>query len=194
MPVKESLIRVQFQRGQNAEFSKGYWDCEVAEQSVWTARENTTVYEVSTDKVIVRVEKKTGVLHFFDKMGNLLLKEEGKLPRQMELSGAGIQTWNYFNWPKNEKLWAKGILRDDLERVNGKARYISFGKKQLRMPLLLSDKGYGLGIAAEGGVMYCGISMYGQYIYTEGMKQMDYYFIYGGNESAILDVYKELTM
>lgn len=194
IPVKDTIIRIQFQRGQTAEFSKGYWNYEAAEQPTWSARENSNRYEISTAKVDVRIDKKTGALHFFDKKGNLLLKEEDKLPRQMELTGAQIQTWNYFSWPKNEKIWAKGILRDSLERVNGKARYISFGKKQLRMPLILSDKGYGLGIAAEGCVMYCGISMYGQYIYTEGMKQMDYYFLYEGSESAILDAYKELTM
>ena len=60
------------------------------------------------------------------------------------------------------------------------------------MPLLLSDKGYGLGIAAEQNVIFCDIPSYGQYIYTDSMKQLDYYFIYGGNEKEIIDAYKKL--
>ena len=187
------MIRVQFQRGQMAEFTKGYWDYVPDEEPVWTARESKTQFEVATAKVIIRIEKKTGALHFFDRKGTLLLKEEEKVPRQIELRNDLIQTWNYFDWAKNEKINAKGILDDSLERVTGKARYISFGKKMFRMPLILSEKGYGLGIAAEGAVMYCGIPMYGQYIYTEGMKQVDYYFIYGGETKETIGLYKELT-
>lgn len=191
IPFSEEIIRIQFQRGQAAEFTKGYWENEVEEQLVWTVRQSPTQYEVATSKVVIRIEKKNGALHFFDKKGKLLLQENSKLSRQMEVGNEGIQIWNYFEWPKNEKLYAKGILDDDLERLNGKARYISFGQKQLRMPLLLSDKGYGLGIAAEQTVIYCDIPMYGQYVYTEGMKQLDYYFIYGGDMKETIGFYKQ---
>lgn len=190
-PIQDEIIRVQFQRGQVAEFAKGYWENEPEEQLEWTVRQSTTQYEIATAKIAIRIEKKNGALHFFDKKGKLLLQENDKLARQMEVGNDGIQTWNYFDWLKNEKIYAKGILDDDLERLNGKARYISFGKKQLRMPLLLSEKGYGLGIVAEQTVIYCDIPMYGQYIYTEGMKQLDYYFIYGGEVKETIGYYKQ---
>ena len=192
-PVGESVIRVQFQRGQTAEFAKGYWDYQPEKQPTWTARKSTTQFEMATAKVVIRIEKTTGALHFFDKSGKLLLEENAKVPRQIELGNDLVQTWNYFDWPKNEKIKAKGILDDNLERMNRMARYISFGGKRLRMPLILSDKGYGLGIAAEQATIYCDIPMYGQYIYTEGMNQIDYYFIYGGELNEILRLYKELT-
>ena len=86
------------------------------------------------------------------------------------------RTWEYFDWSKNENLSAKGILAEDLERLNSKARYISFGGKRIRMPLLVSGYGYGLGIAAEETAMCCNIPMYGTYLYTEGSGQIDYYF------------------
>ena len=77
--------------------------------------------------------------------------------------------------------------------MNHKARYISFGGKKLRMPLLVSENGYGLGIASEGAVMCCNIEMSGQYVYTEGSHQIDYYFIYGGTRGKTLELYKEIT-
>ncbi|MBE5960544.1 MAG: DUF4968 domain-containing protein [Lachnospiraceae bacterium] len=192
-PVGEAIIRVQFQRGQTADFAKGYWDYEPDEQPAWTARESTTQFEVATARIVVRIEKKTGALHFFDKKGTLLLKEDAKVPRQIEFGNDRIQTWNHFDWQKNEKIKVKGMLDDDLQRVNGMARFISFGGRMLRMPLILSEKGYGLGIAAEHTVMYCGIPMYGQYIYTEAMKQVDYYFIYGGEVKETIGLYREVT-
>lgn len=192
-PIDDHIIRVQFQKGQTAEFSKGHWEYEPEKYPSWTARKSATQYEIATAKIAIRVDKATGVLNFFDKKGKLLLKEDSKVPRQIETCGNQVQLWNYFEWPKNQKLYAKGILDDDLERMNGKARYISFGGKQLRMPLLLSDQGYGLGIAAENSVIYCDIPMHGRYLYTEQMNQMDYYFIFGGGIKETIALYKEIT-
>lgn len=192
-PVGEAMIRVQFQRGQTANFMPGYWNYIPDKQVTWSARESNTQFEITTGQVIIRIQKKTGVLEFADNKGKQLLLEKSTLPRQMELDSNRSQTWNYFDWPKNEKLSAKGILNDDLERMDQKARYISFGSRYLRMPLLISDKGYGLGIAAENTVMCCNISMYGPYIFTEGMNQIDYYFMYGVEYSKTLALYKEIT-
>lgn len=192
-PVDDHIIRVQFQKGQTAEFTKGHWEYEPEKYPSWTARKSATQYEIATAKIAIRVDKTTGVLNFLDKKGKLLLKEDSKVPRQIETCGNQVQSWNYFEWPKNQRLCAKGILDDDLERMNGKARYISFGGKQLRMPILLSDQGYGLGIAAENSVIYCDIPMHGRYLYTEQMNQMDYYFIFGGGIKETIALYKEIT-
>ena len=83
-----------------------------------------------------------------DKNRKLLLEEKAELPRQIE-NLPTPRTWVYFNWTQKEKISAKGILDDSLERMNQKARYISFNGKKWRMPLLVSGNGYGIGIAAE---------------------------------------------
>ena len=62
----------------------------------------------------------------------------------------------------------------------------------MRMPLIVSGYGYGLGIAADETVMCCNVPVYGTYLYTEGTGQIDYYFICGGNYEEILRLYKEL--
>ena len=134
--------------------------------------------ELTTEKLTVRIDKKTGALTFLDKTGKCLLAEKAALPRQMEYSSIA-EGWLYFDWPKKEKLYAKGVLDSKLEPMNQKARYISFGQKALRMPLVVSEYGYGIGLASEGTALACTIPMYGSYLYMEG-KQLDYYFIYGG--------------
>ena len=62
----------------------------------------------------------------------------------------------------------------------------------MRMPLLLSSKGYGIGVAADSTVLLCNITTYGQYIHTEDMGQIDYYFIYGGDNERTISLYKQL--
>ena len=190
-PLEDTVIRVQFQKGQNADFVQSYWSYETKNQVLWTARAGKSLVEVETEKITIRIDKRTGAIQFFNKEKIRLLSEKIALPRRIEL-GATSQTWVYFDWRKEEKLAAKGILDDELIPMNQKARYISFGKKKLRMPLLVSKYGYGIGIAAKNDVICCNIPMYGTYLYTEGMEQIDYYFFYGESYEAILNSYKKL--
>ncbi len=190
-PLEEEMIRVQFIKGKSAEFEKGYWNYEPENQVLWSARQGKDLVEIGVGKITVRIDKKTGAVMFFNQEEKLLLSEKKALPRQIEWTGIS-QTWSYFEWKKEEKLWAKGNLPDDLERMNQKARYISFGGRKLRMPLLISEYGYGIGVSAERTVMCCDIPMYGTYLYTDGTKQIDYYFLYGGNNKNTLELYRKL--
>lgn len=189
-PVADEVVRVQFIRGQADSFADGNWQYTGEKKAQFITRENPTIYEIATKKVVVRVEKKSGALSFLDAKGALLLKESVKEPRQIEPDV--LKTWNYFEWAKNEKIDAKGILDTDLEQVNGKARYISIGGKRKRMPLLLSGKGYGISVSAEDTAYFCGVGVYGQYICTEKEKQIDYYVLFGGNDEENLRLYKLL--
>ena len=78
--------------------------------------------------------------------------------------------------------------------LSTKARYISFGQKKLRMPLVLSNKGYALGVAAGSTVLFCNVRTYGQYIYTQGTGQIDYYFIYDENQERNIEQYRNLPV
>ncbi len=189
-PVTEEVVRVQFIRGQADSFADGNWKYTGENKASFTTRENAVVYEIITKKLIVRMEKKNGAISFLDTKGTLLFKESGKEPRQIEPDV--LKTWNYFEWAKNERIVAKGILDTDLEQVNGKARYISIGGKRKRMPLLLSQKGYGISISAENTVSFCGVGVYGQYICTEQETKIDYYVLLGGSNEENLRLYKLL--
>ena len=189
-PITEEIVRMQFVRGQVGSFEDGGWNYTGEKTVSFSIRENASVYEIATPKLIVRIEKKSGAASFFDRKGTLLLNESAKLPRQVEPDVS--KTWNYFEWAKNEKIAAKGVFDTDLEQVQGKARYISFGGKKMRMPLLLSQKGYGIAVSATNTVVFCGVGIYGQYISTENEKQIDYYVLLGGSVEENIRLYKLL--
>lgn len=190
-PVLDSVIRVQFfDRSQNTPDS-GYWNYVPETAPAWTARAGKSLAELATEELKVQIDKRSGAIRFLDKNGRKLLTESRLLPRLLETKGKA-RTWNYFEWTREEKLSVKGILSEERERITGKARYISFGGKIMRMPLVVSEYGYGLGIASEETVMCCAVPVYGTYLYTEGSCQIDYYFLYGKNYDGILGLYKEL--
>lgn len=192
IPESDEVIHIRFMRGQSADFPAEYWMYPQKATLRWGSRETPAVFELATEKLVVRIDKKSGSLQFYDKKGKLLLKESSKEPRQLDMESPMPQTWNYFEWAKNERLEAKAMLGMETEPVGGKARYLSFGGKKMRMPLLLSGLGYGLGIAARHTVFYCGIPMYGQYISTTAETVLDYYFLYGGNTEETIKQYKEI--
>jgi DNA helicase-2/ATP-dependent DNA helicase PcrA len=187
-PVTDEIAQVQFVRGQVDCFKIGNWNYTGEKRVSFTTRENAAAYEIMTNKLVIRVEKKSGAVVFLDTKGNVLFRESGKEPRQIEPESA--KTWTYFEWPKSEKMVAKGILDRDLEPVSGKARYISVGGKKKRMPLLLSQKGYGISVSAEHTVSCCDVGVYGQYICTEKESQIDYYVLFGGSKEDNLRMYK----
>lgn len=191
-PLLDDVIRIQFQKGRAVSFEPGYWDYTPDQAISWNAKESKNLVELSTSKITIRIEKKTGALQFFDSHGKLLLKEKASLPRQMEVSSSA-KTWVYFDWPKTERLYAKGVLPDELERMSQKAKYISFHSQKPRMPLLFSENGYGIGVAACHTVLCCNIPMYGPYLYTDGVHQIDYYFLCGNTYESILELYKIIT-
>ncbi len=187
-PVADEIVRIQFIRGQADTFTTGKWSYTGEKISRFVTRENPALFEIVTKRLIIRMEKKTGALSFLDTKGALLFKEAAKEPHQIEPEVS--KTWNYFEWPKSEKLSAKGILDEDLVEVSGKARYISIGGKKKRMPLLLSGRGYALSVAAEDTAYFCGVGVYGQYICTEKETQIDYYVLFGGNNKENLRLHK----
>ena len=63
----------------------------------------------------------------------------------------------------------------------------------LKGDTVIFDKGYGIGITAEHSVICCTIPTYGNYVYTDGTDQIDYYFIYGGDSKNTLELYKKIT-
>ena len=188
VPITKEIIRVSFQKGRQTMDSVGYFDRTPENGTKYKVRENTSVIELATPCLTVRVDKKSGAVQFIDLAGKMLLSEKQTEPRQMDEN----QNWTYFDWEKKEKIKCGGILKADFTDITGKARYISHGGKLLRMPLVVSSKGYGIAVAAEDAVLCCNIASYGNYIYCDNCKKNDYYFLYGGDYEKTAELYEWL--
>ena len=188
MPITSDIVRVTFHKGQLTGIEPNYFDKKAAPGTQFKVRESRDAVEVATASLRVVVEKKTGAVQFLTLDGKLLLSEKKTEPRYAEEN----QNWTYFDWEKSEKLKCRGILQTDVMDITGKARYISFGGKNLRMPLVLSGKGYGIAVAAEDTVLFSNISTYGNYIYCDKSKQSDYYFLFGGNSEKTMELYRKM--
>lgn len=187
-PITPEAIRISFVKGVTAKVQDTYWKPKADTSFPWSAKESKTAVLVETEKLRVMVEKKDGAVQFFTPDHKLVLSEKRDEPRMID----GGMTWTFFDWSGSEKLKAKGILSTEWLDLTAKARYVSFGGKQARMPLVVSNRGYGIAAAASRTALLCNVRTFGTYLHTAGDGQIDYYFILGKDRDEIIKQYKEL--
>ena len=187
-PITPEVIRISFVKGVTAKVQDTYWKPKADTSVPWSAKESKTAVLVETEKLRVMVEKKDGAVQFFTPDHKLVLSEKRDEPRMID----GGMTWTFFDWSGSEKLKAKGILSTEWLDLTAKARYVSFGGKQARMPLVVSNRGYGIAAAASRTALLCNVRTFGTYLHTAGDGQIDYYFILGKDRDEIIKQYKEL--
>ena len=187
-PITPEVIRISFVKGVTAKVQDTYWKPKADTLFPWSAKESKTAVLVETEKLRVMVEKKDGAVQFFTPDHKLVLSEKRDEPRMID----GGMTWTFFDWSDSEKLKAKGILSTEWLDLTAKARYVSFGGKQARMPLVVSNRGYGIAAAASRTALLCNVRTFGTYLHTAGDGQIDYYFILGKDRDEIIKQYKEL--
>lgn len=184
-PVNDAVIRVTFGAGQKIK--------ELFQNSQtkmkWQQKETREAILINTKEIQLTVDKKSGAISYANAVGKTVLKEKTAPPRQMDV--VKKQNWMYFDWSRSERLSAKGVLKDDRLPLKNTTKYICYGEKSKRFPLVHSNLGYGIAVAADSDVLCCNIPMYGPYISTEHMELIDYYFIIGATEADVINRYVE---
>ena len=159
----------------------------------WMYKESASEVVIMTDELCLQVDKKGGAIRFLTRDKKLLFEERNKECRQFEKFAQGMaQARLFLNFQKGEKLYALNGQKEKVLDLRGSARYISSGGSEMKLPLVLSDKGYGIVPAAEGPVIFCDIPAYGTWMLMENAKQIDYYFIEGKQKDEILGAYLRL--
>lgn len=184
-PVNDAVIRVTFGAGQKIK--------ELFQNSQtkikWQQKETREAILINTKEIQLTVDKKSGAISYANAAGKTVLKEKTAPPRQMDV--VKKQNWMYFDWSRSERLSAKGVLKDDRLPLKNTTKYICYGEKSKRFPLVHSNLGYGIAVVADSDVLCCNIPMYGPYISTEHMELIDYYFIIGATEADVINRYVE---
>ena len=184
-PVNDAVIRVTFGAGQKIK--------ELFQNSQtkikWQQKETREAILINTKEIQLTVDKKSGAISYANAAGKTVLKEKTAPTRQMDV--VKKQNWMYFDWSRSERLSAKGVLKDDRLPLKNTTKYICYGEKSKRFPLVHSNLGYGIAVAADSDVLCCNIPMYGPYISTEHMELIDYYFIIGATEADVINRYVE---
>lgn len=174
-PISGDTVRVSFSKEPIGELPDIPKELAVTSKPAWNCRELKDRVEIATEKLVLRIDKKTGRISFYTEKDKLLLAESAPFPRQIANTPKD-RTWTYFDWTKKEVLKARGLFDKQLLDLNYTAKYISFGDKSERPACILSNNGYQILVPAGRPVMCCTLPMYGPYLCTEEDKVIDYFF------------------
>lgn len=190
-PVSSEIIRVTFAaKGQPKEEVHEKIELQKIEK-FWMYKDTFACVELSTDDLILQVDKKTGAITYMNDKKQVLLSEKSSVCRRVSENVSGTsKSWVFFDW-KKDRLYSPGINGKKGLQLTGKAYYISEEPKERELPLVLSDKGYGILIATNEPVICCNIPAYGSYLMAEE-EQLDFYFVAGKNQKAIQENYQKL--
>ena len=136
-PISEDTVRVSFAKEELDSLAPIPEEIIPTPGLAWNCREVKNIVEITFGKLLLRVDKKTSVISFYNRQGQLLLTEGTPLPRQIAGSPKP-QSWAYFNWTKKEKLKARGSYDKQLLELKSAAKYISIGAKSGRPACLIS--------------------------------------------------------
>ena len=92
---------------------------------------------------------------------------------------------------EDELLFGLGQPEDGVWNLRGTVRYIHQANLKIAIPMIISNKGYGVLLSSHSPMIYED-TKYGAYIYSEADDYLDYYFI-GGNIPEIIRAYRKLT-
>lgn len=145
----DEIIRViaspvdEFSKRKSIMVDKTEWD-----NIKWSLNDDGDWIEISTSKIVVKVNSLNGSINFYDKEGNLLLNEineGGKSISSVEVMGES--TYNVrqiFNSPKDEAFYGLGAHQNGI--MNYKGEDVDLWQYNIvnAMPFLLSNKNYGI--------------------------------------------------
>ncbi len=191
-PVEDAIIRVTFARG--PQITEGVYPGIRINRTerAWMYKESGGLVELLTDELCLQVDKKSGAIRYMMRDKKLLLSEREIECRQIEWgNNKDVKAWLYLEWQKKENIYGFGMKEKGGLNLRGTARYISHKEGGGALPFILSDRGYGLLLAADAAIC-CDVPAYGSYLYMENRLYMDYYFIAGKNQKKILDAYARI--
>jgi alpha-D-xyloside xylohydrolase len=114
----------------------------------WTYRASSAAIVVSTPLLRARVDRKTGALTFLDSSGRQFLSEVragGKWMTPTRFKGvATCQVHQEFVLPADEALYGLGQHQQGVMNYHGKVVELEQCNRHVAIPILLSNRGYGL--------------------------------------------------
>ena len=191
-PVQGNIIRVTFAKGSRIPEGVHPGIALSRTDRAWMYKESGGKVELITDQLCLQADKAGGAVSYMARDKKLLLAERQGGCRQIEDAGRDmVKGWLYLDWQKKENVYGLGAVGKEGLNLRGGARYISQGAGGDALPFVLSDKGYGIVLAADAAIC-CDIPAYGTYLYIENKDCMDFYFITGKNQNEILKAYGKL--
>ena len=158
--------------------------------------ESAGVLTIATSRLKVKVTESSGLVTYTDLADNLLVSENSKSLKAATVEGVNTDTVKAaFNSPTDEALFGLGQHQDGVMNRKGSTLHMLNANTQIQIPVLVSNKGYGLFWDNYSTTDFAGnVSGDTQYSFSsETGDLVDYYFFYGPTIDQVIADYRATT-
>src|SRR5450755_254747 len=154
------------------------------------------VLTIATSRMKVKVTESSGLVTYTDLADALLVSESSKSLKATTVEGTSTNTvQTAFNSPTSEALFGLGQHQDSVINRKGSTLHMLNANTQIQIPVLVSNKGYGLFWDNYSTTDFAGnVSGNTQYSFSsETGDLVDYYFFYGPTIDQVIANYRVTT-
>lgn len=168
----------------------------------FTVVEANNALTVTTEKLIVNIDKSTGKVTYRDAAGNLILQEGNRTQKSVSLTHpknadstdkSTYEIGQSFVSDDNEALYGFGNINNTMG-IKGQSIEIVQKNTEKRTPMFYSNMGYGIlfDVVSNGRLTWSNDKK--AYTYTGlATDSMDYYFFYGPDADTVISGYRTVT-
>ena len=145
-PLNDNTFRVKFAKSENFQSAELVFTSTVKTPD-FKVIDSPHSLNISLQKIVAVVDKKTSSLKFKDAQGKLILSEEvgGRSLTASTVQGEPtLIARQKFVSPKDEYLFGTGQFQDGFMNIKGLTRRLTQVNTQISIPFIYSSKGYGL--------------------------------------------------
>ena len=148
---------------------------------------------ITTARMKVKVNESTGIVSYTDLSDNAIVAESSKSTAATTVQGTStFKIVTAFTSASDEALFGLGQHPDGNSNYKGKSVHLQNSNGQINIPLLVSNKGYG--IFWDNYSVSDFSSTSSSYSYTSAAGPMvDYYFFYGPSIDQVIAGYRTTT-
>jgi alpha-D-xyloside xylohydrolase len=148
---------------------------------------------ITTTRMKAKVVLSTGVVSYTDLSDAVILAESSKSTTAATVEGTStFKVATTFSSPSTEALYGMGQHQDSNMNLKGKSVHILNANTQINIPVLVSNKGYGVFWDNYSTSDFASTTT--SYSYTsEAGPMVDYYFFYGPSIDQVISLYRTTT-
>ena len=151
---------------------------------------------IATSRMKAKVTESSGLVTYTDLADNVLVSESSKSLKAATVEGVSTNTVQAaFNSPATEALFGLGQHQDGVINRKGSTLHMLNANTQIQIPVLVSNKGYGLFWDNYSTTDFTGNAAGNtQYSFSsETGDLVDYYFFYGPTIDQVVANYRATT-
>ena len=196
---QEDIIRIQYSPASSLPAKTSLVVNKAWGKPSFKVAEDAGTVTLATSRIKVKVNRTTGAITYTDLKDHVILAEDSENSKSVTAAVvSGVSTnriEDLFQSPTDEALYGLGQHQNNLLNLKGARQRILNANTEINIPVLVSNKGYGLYWDNASASDFSGdVQNNTEYRYVSQCGDLvDYYFFYGPSIDRVVSLYRTAT-